>query len=79
MNKELQIEIKIEEARWMNREANTIIVKLKNWEDKRCIIERKSKLKEKNVFIDNDLTWNEREIQRNLRKIAMTKREKGAK
>lgn len=37
-----------------------VIVGLENGEDKKEIMRRKSKLKGGNIFIDNDLTWEER-------------------
>lgn len=37
----------------------------------------KNKLKGKNIFINNDLTWEERKLQEKLNKWAKEEREKG--
>lgn len=59
--------------------------------DKRCIVEmeslkgkievlrNKAKLSGKDVYIDSDLTPKERKIQKQLREVAKTEKEKGAK
>ena len=40
---------------------------------------KKNTLKDKRLFIDNDLTKKEREIQKNIKDIAKAEREQGAK
>jgi len=42
--------------------GRVIIVKLGNEEKKREIMQRKNKLSGGNIFIENDLTWEERKI-----------------
>lgn len=36
-------------------------------------------MKGKNLFIDNDLTWKERQVQKEIRMTAEAEREKGTK
>lgn len=36
-------------------------------------------MKGKNLFIDNDLTWKERQVQKEIRMAAEAEREKGTK
>lgn len=43
------------------------IVRLTNWQEKMKLIKNKHNLKQTDIYIDNDTTTNEREIQRQLR------------
>ena len=78
---ELQVEAEIEEAYWVGRgeKRGLLIAKLKSWQQKRAVMLKKSTLKDKRLFIDNDLTKKEREIQKNIKDIAKAEREQGAK
>ncbi|XP_073968234.1 uncharacterized protein [Bombus fervidus] len=49
---------------------------MKSMEEKRRIMKEKSKL-EKGVYIDDDLTRKEREIQQHIRRVARERKEKG--
>jgi len=40
---------------------------------------KKKNLKDKNIFIDNDLTWKDRQVQKEIRSIAKMEKVKGAK
>ena len=57
------------------------VVRLEKEEDKMKILENKYKLKKdtgtEGIYINNDLTKQEREIQRQLRKMVKEEREKG--
>lgn len=53
-----------------------IVVTMKSMEEKRRIMKQKSKL-EKGVYIDDDLTRKEREIQQHIRRLARERKEKG--
>lgn len=53
------------------------IVKLKDEEMKRGILRCKSKLKGKNIWIEEDQTFKERRIKWNLRRIAEEERREG--
>jgi len=46
--------------------GKVISAKLENEEIKREIMTRKSRLKRGKIFIDNDLTWEERKIQEKI-------------
>lgn len=75
----MEAEIKIEEAFWTKRGANMITAKMRNREETRFVMAKENKLRGKSIFIDNDLTREEREnLQRNLRLIAQKGRTKGA-
>lgn len=58
-------------------ERKIYIVKLEDFEKKKGIMQKKSKLKGKNIYIDDDMTWQEREMQRKIRERARLEREKG--
>lgn len=49
---------------------------VENWEMKKNIMMKKKNLK-KGIYIDDDLTRREREIQGKLRRMAMEEKEKG--
>jgi len=53
------------------------VVNLNSSEDKKEIMKGKSKLKGGNIFIDNDLTWEERKTQERINKWVKEQREKG--
>ena len=54
-----------------------VVVEMTDWEQKQNIMTAKYKLKDTEVYIDNDLTWEERKIQREIRSIARAEKEKG--
>lgn len=79
MKKELRVEIKVKKAYKINK-GRMIVATLENWEQKRNLMENKKKLKERSgekIYIDDDLTKNEREIQRQLREMAKEERKRG--
>lgn len=53
-----------------------MIVGLENEEDKKEIMRKKSKLKGGNIFIDNDLSWEERKTQKRINKWVKKKRKR---
>ena len=76
ISKNIKTEAEIREAREIktSRGKEIIIAKLENWKDKREVMRRKRELKT-GVYIEDDLTWKEREMQRKLRERARQKRE----
>jgi hypothetical protein len=67
----------IEEAKvkdCYNINKDQVLVEMEEWNAKEKIMKRKGKLREKKetekIFIDNDLTKQEREVQKKLRTIA---------
>lgn len=69
----LQDNIKIKEIGLINKQKNIVLVKLSTWEDKKKIMTNKNKLSKsgvKNVYIEDDMTKEERSIQYELRKVA---------
>lgn len=50
---------------------------MKNWESKQKIMREKYKLKGKDVFIEHDLTKEEREVQRQIREVARNSKKRG--
>ena len=54
-----------------------ILVKLYSMDEKRMIMEKKNKLKGTTIYVDDDLTKNERERQSAMRVWAKSEREKG--
>ncbi|KAJ8956684.1 hypothetical protein NQ318_014039 [Aromia moschata] len=74
---ELGIKIKTESARKIGEK--TCLVELISKDDKNTVMQNKSKLKnmQDKVYINDDLSKKEREIQTRLRKIAKEERDKG--
>lgn len=52
---------------------------MEDWQTKEKIMKEKNKLRGRNIFIDHDMTKEEREEQRKLRKRAGREREEGRK
>lgn len=53
-----------------------MLVKLKDWETKAELMREKRKLGRKRIYIDHDMTKEEREVQRIIRERADKKRKK---
>lgn len=79
LKEKLQEEVKIKMANKLAREM--ILVEMENWEEKEKIMKGKSKLRQveetRKVYIDNDLTKKEREIQRKINLEAKERRKDG--
>lgn len=78
----LQVKAEIEEAFWIGRgkRGSALIAKLKSWQQKKEVMMNKNKLKNKKIYINNDLTKKkERRIQREIAEVAKVEREGGAK
>lgn len=56
-----------------------IIAKLVDKETKKEVMRNKNKLKGDNIYIKNDLTWEERKIQERISSWAKVERSKGMK
>lgn len=80
IKEELGKEVKIGKAyKITNRKKSKIIIAtLEDWQQKREVTTKKKDLK-RGIWIEDDLTWKEREIQKKLRKKAKEEREKGNK
>lgn len=59
------------------KEREWAMVEIEDWETKQAIMRDKKKLRGKNIFIDHDLTKEEREIQKALRDRAEKERKEG--
>lgn len=57
--------------------GTVVVVKLENEDKKKEIMSNKNKLKGERIFIENDLSWEERKIQEKMNRWAREKREKG--
>lgn len=53
-----------------------IVAKFENEEKKKEVMRNKNKLKEDNIFIENDLSWEERKQQEKINRWAREKRGK---
>lgn len=74
----LRVEPKVRSDRKLNN--RTCKIEMENWEEKIKILNSKSKLrllKDKRIYINNDLTDREKEIQKQLREIEKKERNKG--
>lgn len=78
LREELKAEMTMEKAFWTKR-WNMITTKLKNNDQKRKIMDKRTNLKGKNIFIDNDLAWKDGQIQKEIRMIVEVEKRKGAK
>lgn len=78
---ELKIKKKVNEAYKIkeNEDREIIIAKLESWKEKKEIMENKYKLAGKRIFIENDMTYGERIIQKKIQELQQTEREKGRK
>jgi len=74
IKKKLEVDCRINEVR---KSGPVIIVKMENEEEKREIMKRKNKLKGDSLFIENDLSFEERKVQEKLNRWAKEKRSKG--
>jgi len=70
----LGLEIKVKGCKVNGK---VIVVNLNSSEEKKEIMKGKSKLKGGNIFIDNDLTWEERKTQERINKWVKEQRGKG--
>ena len=82
MAKKLEVKVSIKEARKVEIKKDDYIthhtiVKLHTWENKQNIMKNKNKLINSDIYVDNDLTKNEVEIQKTIRDIAKVEKEKG--
>lgn len=77
----LKVEVKVRECYKVEGGNGMTVVKMEGREDKIRIMKNKKLLKGQgsNIFIDDDLTKKEREIQKNLRERAFRERNKGKK
>lgn len=75
----LRVEVKVEYTQVINiGNGNKMIrVKLTDWDSKRKIKENKKMLKGEKIYVDDDLTKVQREIQREIGKYASGQRELG--
>jgi len=53
-----------------------IIIQMDSWERKEEIMRKKNKLGSRKIYIDNDLTQEEREVQRKFREVARDEKAK---
>ncbi|XP_046145439.1 trichohyalin-like [Osmia bicornis bicornis] len=80
LREELNTDAKARRVRVLGNERNMAVVEMESWEDKAKVRRMKKELKDKGqmIFIDNDYTQKEREIQRKLVTRAKKEKEKGA-
>ncbi|KAH0812087.1 hypothetical protein GEV33_010708 [Tenebrio molitor] len=79
LGREIGVKVNVKEAFKINKDK-MMLAKIESWEQKKNILLNKSKLKEKEderMYIDDDLTKEEREIQKKLRELAREERNKG--
>lgn len=78
IEKEFEAGDKVKHIRTVGKESReVIIVEMEDWQSKERIMKEKSKLRGRNIFIEHDLTREEREVQRKLREVARREREEG--
>jgi len=57
--------------------GTVVVVRLEDEETKREVMRNKSKLKGENIFIENDLSWEERNVQWKINRWVKEQRRKG--
>lgn len=66
----LRVKAEVKEAEWMGKEERKVLlIKMKKWEEKKEIMGARKNLKGTMIFMEDDLTKKEREIQEKLLKI----------
>lgn len=76
MERNLQVDIKVKSVYKIGE--NRYVVELEEWGHKLEIMRNKNKLKGQPIFIDNDLTFKEINIQKEIRKRAEEEKKLGA-
>jgi hypothetical protein len=79
LEREIGVKVNVKEAFKINKDK-MMLAKIESWEQKKNILLNKSKLKEKEderMYIDDDLTKEERETQKKLRELAIEERNRG--
>jgi hypothetical protein len=79
LEREIRVKVNVRVAHKMNKNK-MILVQIESWEQKKNIMLNKSKLKERKserMYIDDDLTNEERKTQKKLREVAREKRDRG--
>lgn len=74
LKEKLGVEVKMESA-WMS--GSIYVGKLEKEEDKRAVLVNKGKLRDTRIFIDHDLSYEERARQTEIQKWVYNKRERG--
>lgn len=75
MNTELGVESKVKEVKRITQ--NRTLVSIENFNGTLRVLRSKNKLRGKKIYIDSDLTPQERDIQKKLRQTARKLREEG--
>jgi hypothetical protein len=79
LEREIGVKVNVKEAFKVNKDK-VRLAKIESWEQKKNIMVNKSKLKERKgerMFIDDDLTNEERKTQNKLREVAGEERDRG--
>lgn len=74
IKEKLGVQCKVTECR---NSGFVIVAKIENEEKKKEVMRNKNKLKGDNIFIENDLSWEERRLQERINRWAREKRMKG--
>lgn len=74
----MEVDIKIKSVQIIKKYDKPIVLaRIDAWEDKIQIMKNKHKLRKTDVYIENDMTAEEREVQAMIRNFARQEREKG--
>lgn len=81
LNKELHVNTCIQKAYKVGKDNKTgfIVAEIESWNKKQEIMKAKTILRNREIYIDHDLTYDERRIQREIRNIAKEERKKNPK
>jgi len=78
LEEEFEVKVGVKEVQIAREEGREIvIIRMDSWKRKEEIMSRKKKFASRKIYTDDDLTQEEREVQRILRKIARSERADG--
>jgi len=74
IEEEFEVKEGVKEMQISGEGREVVIIRMDSWERKEKIMRRKKKLGSREIYIDNDLIQEEREVQKKLREIARGER-----
>ncbi|XP_044755086.1 uncharacterized protein KIAA2012-like [Coccinella septempunctata] len=81
VDEELNLKVDITKAYKINRgtKVEMIVAEIASWDQKQNIMKAKQRLKGKDIYIDNDLTLKERQVQKQILEISRVEKSKEKK
>jgi len=67
LKEEFEMKERMKDVQIAGREGRKVVIRMDSWERKEIIMRGNKKLGSRRIYIDNDLTQEERDVQRKLR------------